>query len=719
MLVDYAERHGVPLPVLLRGIDTPLELLTDKLEWTDAPTWTRMIGNIIEHGGEKKTTAYDIGCELASDFESFQFLFLRTAPVAFMVETINRHVRNFFDRNLDIQVKVKEGKEAIVSVRPIDPSTYTVSTCNFIRGVAVTLLNLKGYKGVVLSEERCAARDKSAECRYIITWNSRPGMYRKMLEFFNRCRHYGAIIDYVDRNQNALQEQFLFLQALLETIPNPIFCKDTNGRFIQCNAAYEEYIEQPKSLIIGKTAHEFISREIAEISENRDAEVLSSGKTLVYETTSERKDGTVRHTMLHKAPFRRGDGTIAGIVGILTDLSQQREEEEARGRLEKSLMQAQKMEALGNLAGRIAHDFNNILGAIIGHSELAMHNLPAEHPARHSMKQVLKAGDRASHLVSQILSFSRRDDPERKPLSLGPVIDEIIELLKATLPSNIEIRRQFGQKSRPVMADPTQVHQLLMNLCTNSAHAMSAKGGWLEVALDDVCIDGDTAGISPGQAHGYYERITVRDTGHGMDKITLGRIFEPYFTTKGPGRGTGLGLSVVHGIVESHGGFVSVRSEPEKGTTFQVFLPALPRSEVEQQCEEFPSVPEGTERVLLVDDEPTLVDVVQHMLSKYGYRITALTSSTDALDLFRCNPDAFDLVITDMTMPVVMGDELAREIHRIRQEIPVILVTGFNERITPEMLAEAGIGRLRMKPLNMREIARDIRDLIDKKNPAA
>ncbi|MFA5183070.1 MAG: response regulator [Syntrophales bacterium] len=380
-------------------------------------------------------------------------------------------------------------------------------------------------------------------------------------------------------------------------------------------------------------------------------------------------------------------------------------------RANEALQQIQKLEAIGTLAGGIAHDFNNMLSAMIGYMELAQINGNAD-KQRHYINQALKASNRAREIINQILIFSRHQEQERKPILVEPIIKEEIKLLKSLLPSTIRITQTIDDTSTLILADVTQIQQVLMNLCTNAFHAMRESGGVLEIRLDNEKIGPEKIPHPLNLSAGDYVRLSVRDSGHGIDAANISRIFDPFFTTKGPGEGTGLGLSVVYGIVRDHNGAIDVASEPGKGTTISVYLPLIGTGEVEQkQVSE--QIVGGSERILLVDDEAAIVEVVESMLSSLGYHVTARRSSVDTLELFRTRPSDFDLVITDMTMPGIRGDDLAREMLRIRADIPIILCTGFSEMITEEKARSIGIRRFIMKPVYTKDLARVIREVLD------
>ncbi len=385
--------------------------------------------------------------------------------------------------------------------------------------------------------------------------------------------------------------------------------------------------------------------------------------------------------------------------------------------LEKRLAQAQKMEAIGTLAGGIAHDFNNILSAIMGYTELSLIDIPAESAVRKNLKQVLKAGGRAKELVQQILTYSRQREREMQPVKVNLVVIEALKLLRASLPSTIQINNHIAS-NLAVMSDPTNIHQVIMNLCTNAGHAMQENGGLLEVSLQDVDIDAEFIKYHLGLKPGKYVRLTVSDTGHGMSQDITERIFDPFFSTKKKGEGTGMGLSVVHGIVKGQGGVLTVDSTPGQGSVFDAYFPAI-ESEWVSDNEETDLMVTGTERILFVDDEVFQADIAKQMLSRLGYRLTTCTSSAEALELFVQTPGDFDLIISDMTMPQMTGDALARELIAVRPDIPIIVCTGYSDRIDSEKAEKIGIRELVMKPVVMKEISQTIRRVLDEGSKTA
>ncbi|MDG4474667.1 hybrid sensor histidine kinase/response regulator [Thiovibrio frasassiensis] len=380
--------------------------------------------------------------------------------------------------------------------------------------------------------------------------------------------------------------------------------------------------------------------------------------------------------------------------------------------LERQLRQAQKMEAVGTLAGGIAHDFNNILTPVLGYTEIIIESLPPESPLKELAQEVLKAGRRARDLVKQILTFSRQTEQERTPYQIHLAIKEALKLLRSSLPSTIEIKQNIASEGM-VLADPTMIHQVVMNLCTNAYHAMRESGGILAVSLTEVEIGSDEYITELHLKAGPYLRLEVSDTGCGMEHHLLERIFEPYFSTKAKGEGTGLGLSMVHGIVTGLGGHVTVYSEPGKGTTFHVYLPkCLEQKGAQKIAPTQAPLPRGHEHILVVDDEKVIVEMMQKTLEMLGYRVTTCIDSRQALELFAAQPADFDLVLTDMTMPHLTGAELAQQLMAIRPELPVVLCTGFSEIINEEKARDIGIRKLLMKPVLRDELARVLRQVL-------
>ena len=400
------------------------------------------------------------------------------------------------------------------------------------------------------------------------------------------------------------------------------------------------------------------------------------------------------------------------IFGIFRDITERKKSYQEKVQLEAQLQQAQKMESLGTLAGGIAHDFNNILGVIIGSSELLAMTNAVEASSRDTLDNILAASQRAKDLVRQILAFSRHAKQERILLNMKAIIKETFEFLRASLPTTIELRQQLDPKAGMIMADPTQMQQVLMNLCTNAAHAMEPTGGILAVQLSNVVLNQDGVRIDSDLEPGAYVQLTVSDTGHGIDPQVIPRIFDPYFTTKEKDKGTGLGLAVVHGIVKAHGGTIKVFSEVGQGATFQVLLPGMEGYGATERAE-FPVLRGGSERILLVDDEKGLADIEKQMLALLGYDVQIRTSPVEALEAFQTNPEKFDLVITDLTMPQMTGMKMAKQMAQIRPGMPIILCTGFSDQIDATQALAAGIRAFLLKPMVANELAEAVRKALD------
>jgi CheY-like chemotaxis protein len=370
------------------------------------------------------------------------------------------------------------------------------------------------------------------------------------------------------------------------------------------------------------------------------------------------------------------------------------------------------MESIGTLAGGIAHDFNNILGVIIGYTELALKDVPPKSLLANKLDKVQEASSRAATMVKQILAFSRQSVIERVPLDAASLVKEAISFLRPSLPSTITIRQQIDTETKPIFADPTQVHQILINFCTNAFHAMELTGGTLEISLKDCEICQEDLLQHPGLRPGNFVELTISDTGCGIDPQIWGRIFDPYFTTKGVGKGTGMGLAIVHGIVKSYGGFITGASETGVGTVFRVYFPAL-EQEASLGVAPVQTIPLGNERILLIDDEEMLAELGKMMLASLGYTVTARTDSAEALAIFQHHPDQFDVVITDQTMPGLTGSDLAMKMLQIRPDLPIILCTGYSSIISKETAMAMGIKGFVPKPFTRQEIALLIRNVLE------
>lgn len=430
----------------------------------------------------------------------------------------------------------------------------------------------------------------------------------------------------------------------------------------------------------------------------------------VYELTHKRHDGSLFPVEVSAHTFEfHGRPTILSIV---RDITERKEIEQERRSMADQLQQAQKLESIGTLAGGIAHDFNNILSSIIGYTELAEEMVEDDSELNEYLREVDIAGKRAKELVKQILAFARLSNEEHKPIRVDTIIEEVLTFIRSSIPSTIEITWNVNS-TRKVMGNATQVYQILMNLCTNAAQAMEKEGGTLDVALKNAFIEDTSMTASLGINRGEYVLIRVSDTGPGIPKEIQDTIFDPYFTTKAPGEGTGMGLSMVHGIVKSYGGKVSVESSVGNGAIFRVYLPVSMEENPEEPPLPNDDTPSGLERILLVDDEVPITKMMQHMLEHLGYTVTTRHHSIEALDLVKADAEAFDLVISDMTMPVMTGDELARELLKIRKNLPIIVCTGYSKKISEGSFKKIGIKAVAFKPIIKKDLARIVRKVLD------
>ena len=445
-------------------------------------------------------------------------------------------------------------------------------------------------------------------------------------------------------------------------------------------------------------------------------QALGTDHTYVREYRVKTKDGRV--IWLQESGYITCDSNGRALYTdiVLQDVTERKQAEELRPQIEAQLRHSQRMDAIGSLAGGIAHDFNNILGVMLGYTEMALMGLKEGDGLKRRLQQVLKAGKRGKELVSQILAFSRPSSQERRPVHMSSIIREALNMLRATLPTTIELKIKLEEEQDTTLADSTQLHQVVFNLCANAAHAMRDKGGLLEVSVKPVNLKDKDASQIHGVSPGPYLKLSIRDTGCGMDRNVMEKIFDPFFTTKKPGEGTGMGLTVVHGIVKAHEGAITVQSRPGKGTEFRVYLPRVEVAETTVTTEGA-AVELGQERLLFVDDEEWLVDMWREILESLGFRVTATTSAPEALDLFRRDPEAIDLVITDQTMPQLTGLELTSELLSLRPDLPIILCTGFSELVTPEKAREMGIREYIMKPLSISELTTAISRALGEKTP--
>ena len=504
--------------------------------------------------------------------------------------------------------------------------------------------------------------------------------------------------------EEALQISEDKLNAIFKAIPDPIVVYDNNE--------YPRYINHAFNQVFGLTLKElqernfpFIPDDEKEKNYKKTIELYGDRKPVSLETKRLTKDGDILDFFINASLIERHKGKFVGIVAILTDVTEKK-------KLEAKFHQSQKMESIGILAGGIAHDFNNLLFPIMGYAEMTIETVPEGSIIKKNLNEILTASLRAKDLVQQILTFSRESSQGQKPLQIQCVVKEVLKLLRSSLPATIKICQNIEQDCGQVMADSTRIHQIVMNLCTNAYHTMEETGGTLEVNLSKIDLSPDDLtdlDITSGQ----YVCLKVADTGHGMEYDVLMKIFDPYFTTKKTGKGTGLGLAVTHGIVKSMGGDIRVESQPGKGTVFYIYLPLIKETFISEKTGVSEKLPTGTEHILIVDDEKTIVSMGKQILESFGYNVTSCTTSIEALDVFSAQPAEFDLVITDLTMPDMTGDKLAGELVKIRSDIPIILCTGFSENISKEKADAVGIKGFLLKPIVLKDLAEKIREVLD------
>ncbi len=493
-------------------------------------------------------------------------------------------------------------------------------------------------------------------------------------------------------------------RQIIESSIDGFWIIDSKGTFLDVNQAY--------CLMIGYGRNEVLNMSIMDIEVDMSLGEIGGkiGKVIEegygrFETRHRHKNGGIIDVEVSTS-YSRGSDEVFFV--FLRDITERKLSEEKNRKLEIQLQQSQKLQSIGTLAGGIAHDFNNILYPIIGFAEMSIQDLPENHPIKDNLEDILIGAKRARDLVKQILSFSRQKKSILEPLLLQPIIIESLKLLRSSIPSNIEIIKNFYTGTDYVFANSTEIHEIIMNLCTNAYHAMEDTGGTLKISLSKIESDSNLL-LSSKE----YCCLSISDTGIGIPSEVIKNIYDPYFTTKEQGKGSGLGLSVIHGIVKSYEGEVRVESEPGKGSTFSVFFPICANNEVEDLTLNGEKLLTGNERILLVDDEKAIVKLGLRLLERLGYKVTGKVSSVEALALFKSDSSQFDLIITDMTMPMMVGTEFAKKVMEIRSDIPILICTGFSEKIDDYTAKSLGIQGFIHKPILMNELASKVRELID------
>ena len=531
----------------------------------------------------------------------------------------------------------------------------------------------------------------------------------------NRIGFRGIARDMTPRKQaeKDLKENEEKYKQLVNHAPAGIYEVDfSTGKLISANDVICEYTGYTKNELLNMNALDLLTEESQQKFLDR-MDKRSKGDKIAgsVEYKCKTKGGREYWALINARHIYDEKGIAQRAMVVAHDITELKQAEQEKERLEEQLQQAQKMEAIGTLAGGIAHDFNNILSIIIGYTELILMNGNVSDEVRQNLKEVFNASKHARDMVKQILAFSRQSKHERKPIQVTHIVKEAIKLLRASLPTTISIEQHIEKNIGVIEADPTQIHQVMMNLCTNAAHAISEKDGVLKISLSNIELDQMAYAKIPDLEAGSYLKMSVSDTGHGIHPEAQEKIFNPYFTTKEKGEGTGLGLAVVQGIIKSHNGAITVESEVGKGATFHVYLPIIQREISTAEVESI-ALPMGQERILFVDDEQPLVEIGKQMLERLGYTVDTRTSSIEALELFKTQPNRFDLVITDIVMPNMTGEKLAEKLLDIRADIPIILCTGYSEKFTRRQASDMGIQSFLMKPLVMRDLASTVRQAL-------
>ena len=529
---------------------------------------------------------------------------------------------------------------------------------------------------------------------------------RAQFDVRGQVETYLSIGEDISERKEAEEMQRRLLTAI-EQAGETFVITDAEGTIQYVNPAFEQITGYTREEAIGQNPCILQSGQHDRVFYENMWNKLLQGEVWRGHFVNKKKDGTLFEEDASISPIRNSVGKITNFIGVKRDVSQEK-------LLKQQLQQSQKMESIGTLAGGIAHDFNNILTSILGYAEIAKGRISTGRNAEKDIDKVIQGGLRAADLVKQILAFSRKGLQKLQPLNPYPVVEEALKMLRSTLPTTIAIETDIDPQCGNIVADPTQIHQVVMNLCTNAFHAMDDEKGTIKVTLQCTQITAAELSGEPDVAAGPYIELAVRDNGGGMDQQTMAHIFEPYFTTKGMGKGSGLGLAVIHGIVKKCHGFIRVVSEPGEGSSFQVYLPAL---QEESMAPEVPAkkvlLPTGTEQILVIDDESMIAKMNEIILGEQGYNVTAMTDSQKALELIRMHPDRFDLIVTDQSMPNLSGAELAQEVLKIKSTMPIILCTGYSSVVSEEQALAMGIKKYVIKPLDITTLAHVVRRVLD------
>ncbi|MDF1592204.1 MAG: PAS domain S-box protein [Desulfobacterales bacterium] len=732
-ILDYLKHQQVDGSAVCRGLDPEIDSIEDPEGFLrDPDNWIScgVISKLYRRAAavlNDEDAAYKIARYSAENI-SLGYVQRIILKSFWSIKKALEHVQKINDqlnRSKKIELVELKKNEAVIRLHWAAGMDVSKDICRYNQGAYTALPLVWGGRPMTVTEN-CCHFSGASYCEYHLKWlfrNSFSEAFSRLytsksvlLETIEEMKRDKITIEQrteklaeVNRKllseiaerklaQKSLLENQEKYRDLVENINDVIYEIDAVGKIRYVSPAIEPLLGYHPQEFIGRSFTDFLYREDLPLVQQRFQKVLAE-QIMPIEFRLLSKAGEVRWFRSSHRPAYKAS-RVVGIRGVLSDLTESK-------LLQSQLQQAQKMEAVATLAGGVAHDFNNILGIIVGNTELAMEDIPQWGPAHQNMAEIIKACLRARDVVRQILAFSRRTEYEMKPVQITPIIEDAIKLIRASIPSTIDIRLNLNCDKAVILADPTQINQILINLCTNAAYAMKAKGGVLRVDLEEQ-TDPDPHMLTPGR----YVRLSVSDTGHGIPSWDRDRIFDPYFTTKAVGEGSGMGLAVVHGIVKNHGGAVTVDSRLQEGTTFHVFFPII-EAAPEPEVKKTEPIPGGTERILFVDDEKAIVDTTATMLGRLGYKVDAKMSSRVALEAFRANPNGFDIVITDQTMPDITGVELTRELLKIRPDIPVILCSGYSETINAENAQAMGVEKFLMKPIVMSEIAEIIRTALN------
>lgn len=774
LLMYVREKNGGTLGDFLTGLELDETYLSDPNNWVShhflQVLYKRMIGLLGDDN-----TVYNMTLS-AGRFQSLGLLdpMVRLLGSPKMIFSQAPKYNKLLKLNGTVFIREIGDSWVLLEDRYHDSTQKTRFDCDYTRGVLSGIPTLFGMPMAEVEEIECqVAPEKYGRrtwpdnppqgcrgCLYRVHWNpkARPSLWKRL--FSGRQDYRRAIEDLQNANQliqakydevkklvadlekanrdltaskRQLESQRAALIAserryrlLADNVKDIIWTMDLNMKFTYYSPSVERLVGfTPEEAVARslretltpdsyKTATEVFFQELEKL--NKGARDPESAVSLELEITC--KDGSTIMTEIQTSFLYDAQGQPTGVIGITRDISDRKKADQEKRNLEKQLVQAQKMESIGNIAKGIAHEFNNVLGIILGNAEMAGTEIEESNPVSESLEEIKRASLRAKAVVKQLLTFSRRMDIRREPIDIREIVQEVATLMRAAIPANVKIQELSSAEIDAVVADSTQIHQLVINLCTNAAQAMSEDGGTLAIELYNMKIDDEAAAKHPDLQPGAYVKLSIRDTGQGIAQDMMDKVFDPYFTTKDVGQGTGMGLAVVHGIAKAHRAVIEIDSTVGKGTTFHVYFPASKekprRAETAEQA-----LPTGSERILFVDDELSIVRIGVKVLTKLGYSVSSDTDPLRATARFSADPYRFDLVISDMTMPGMSGDALVKNLMETRPDIPVIICTGYSDRMSPDKAREMGIKGLLMKPIEQAELARMVRKVLDGARDAA